>query len=207
MVQQTWTTDEFGTSHEGRVGVLLADGTTPRPVTYPTASGGGGSSTSYWTAYTGDRFGLAPRAHALRPVCSCGWTGPEHRVDWPEPDEEGEDGKAEFGDQAYDAADACQDEWDEHIAEVERSTVPLPEAVTELLRRLGEEIETLGDSSPLAALRAAHQLEVTAKQAGYWPACAVRREVSRERAAAALGLDEDGVRRLLSHFDGADFYS
>lgn len=30
--QETWTTEEFGASHTGSVGVLLADGTVPSPV-------------------------------------------------------------------------------------------------------------------------------------------------------------------------------
>ncbi|GHF77266.1 hypothetical protein GCM10018790_64220 [Kitasatospora xanthocidica] len=204
MVRETWTTEEFGTSHEGRVGVLLADGTVPRPITYMTANGGGGPTTSFWTAYNGGHFGLAPKAHALRAVCSCGWTGPAQPVDLDEADEGDE---PEFGDKAYDVADTCQDQWDEHVAEVERSTVPLPEAVTDLLRRLGEEIEKLGNTSPVAALRAARQLEVVAGQVGYWPARAVRRELTREQAGAALGLDEDGVRRLLARFDGSGIYN
>ncbi|MFJ8164195.1 hypothetical protein ACIRBY_25170 [Streptomyces sp. NPDC096136] len=38
-MDETWTSDEFGTSHEGRGGVLLADGTAPKPVCFDSASG------------------------------------------------------------------------------------------------------------------------------------------------------------------------
>ncbi|CAL9635559.1 hypothetical protein SUDANB120_06195 (plasmid) [Streptomyces sp. enrichment culture] len=31
---ETWTTEAYGRSHEGRVGVLLADGTVPEPVCF-----------------------------------------------------------------------------------------------------------------------------------------------------------------------------
>jgi hypothetical protein len=32
--EQGWQAREFGAAHEGRVGVVLADGTTPRPVVF-----------------------------------------------------------------------------------------------------------------------------------------------------------------------------
>ncbi|WP_223241693.1 hypothetical protein [Streptomyces sp. CBMA123] len=168
-----------------------------------TANGGGGPTTSFWTAYTGGHFGLAPKAHALRAVCSCGWSGPAQPADVDEP--EGEE--PEFGNQAYDVADTCQEQWDEHITEVERATVPLPEGVTDLLRRLGEEIEKLGSTSPVAALRAARKLELVAGQVGHWPARAVRNEMTPQAAGAALGLDDDGVRRLLTRFGSTATYA
>src|SRR4051794_13931402 len=40
--RETWTTEEFGTSHKGAVGVLLADGTAPKPVFFDTGSSGAG---------------------------------------------------------------------------------------------------------------------------------------------------------------------
>ncbi len=54
-------------------------------------------------------------------------------------------------------------DWDTHTVEVEKSAVVLPDTVTALLSRLEK-------TSPLAALRAARRLEVTAVQVGYWPA-------------------------------------
>ncbi|MCX5129476.1 hypothetical protein [Streptomyces sp. NBC_00347] len=109
--------------------VLLADGTVPDPVYFDSASGGGGESVSQWHPYDGRRPRV-PRAAALRAVCSCGWAGPDRRLDWEAiSDQDLEDG----GDGE---ADACERDGDGHTANVEALTVPLPEAVTILLERL-----------------------------------------------------------------------
>ncbi|MGW2010188.1 hypothetical protein [Streptomyces nigrescens] len=189
--RESWTTEEFGASHEGAVGVLLADGTVPGPVFFQMNSGGGGQSVSQWSVYDG-HFAHVPRAAALRAVCSCGWNGTEHRLDW---DEIGDQELAKAGALA---ADACLEDWDEHTVTVENSAVPLPETVTGLLAQLAGEIERLAKSSPLAAVRAARRLEVTAAQVGYWPAHDARRDVTAEQAAAALGLNEDAARKLMA---------
>ncbi|MFH8558891.1 hypothetical protein ACH4FE_35615 [Streptomyces celluloflavus] len=178
--RETWTTEEFGSSHEGAVGVLLADGTVPEPV-------------SQWSVYDG-HAAYVPRAAALRAVCSCGWAGPEHTLDWEAI------GDQELVEAGAHAADACMEKWDEHTAEVEQSTVPLPEAVTALLRQLEEQIEKLAKDSPLAAVRAARRLEVTAVQVAYWPAHDARRDASIEQVAAALGLNEGATRGLMARF-------
>lgn len=70
-------------------------------------------------------------------------------------------------------------DWDEHSVEVERSAVPLPEAVTGLLAQLEVEVEKLAKSSPLAAIPAARRLGLLATQSAYRSA-----EV---RAAGAFG--------------------
>ncbi|MFF7098531.1 hypothetical protein ACFY9A_40165, partial [Streptomyces rubradiris] len=71
--RESWTTEEFGASHEGSVGVLLADGSVPDPVFIAMSSAGGGREVSQWSVYDGgDGFVRAPRAAALRAVCSCG---------------------------------------------------------------------------------------------------------------------------------------
>ncbi|GAA2329876.1 hypothetical protein Scani_34800 [Streptomyces caniferus] len=191
--RETWTTEEFGSSHEGAVGVLLADGTVPASVFFDTGSGAGGQSVSQWSVYDG---GLAhgPRAAALRAVCSCGWNGPEHKLDW------NEIGERKLTEAAAVTADACMEDWDTHTAEVEQSAIPLPETVTALLAQLHEEIEKLAKTSPLAAVRAARRLEVTAGQVGYWPAHDARQDTTAEQAAAALGLNETAARKLMAHF-------
>ncbi|MEU7282475.1 hypothetical protein AB0A69_27415 [Streptomyces sp. NPDC045431] len=191
--RETWTTDEFGASHEGAVGVLLADGTVPAPVLFDTGSGGSGESIAQWSVYDG-RITHGPRAAALRAVCSCGWTGTEHTLAWDEI------GEQELAEARAGTADACQMDWDAHTTAVEASAVALPEAVTSLLTQLEEEIEKLTKTSPLAALRAARRLEVTAVRLGYWPARDARQETTAEQAAAALGLDEDSARTLLARF-------
>ncbi|GAA2232827.1 hypothetical protein GCM10010360_66300 [Streptomyces nogalater] len=77
--RESWTTEAFGASHQGAVGVLPADGSVPDPVFIDVTSAGGGREVSHWSVYDGSE-GLvrAPRAAALRAVCSCGWTSPPH---------------------------------------------------------------------------------------------------------------------------------
>ncbi|MFD7681043.1 hypothetical protein [Streptomyces sp. NPDC060187] len=127
-------------------------------------------------------------------MCSCGWNGPEQRLDWDQ-----------IGDQdlqtaAAAVADICVRDWDEHTGDVERSAVPLPEAVTVLLAQLEVEVEKLAKSSPLAAIRAARRLEVLAAQTAYWPAIDARGDANLGQTAAALGLDESGARAVLARF-------
>ncbi|WP_217251555.1 hypothetical protein [Streptomyces sp. AC602_WCS936] len=191
--RETWTTEEFGTSHEGAVGVLLADGSVPAPVFFDMSSGGGGQAVSQWTTYDG-RYPRVPRAAALRAVCSCGWTGPAHNLDW---DQIGDQPLAEA---AGGTADACTQDWDTHTAEVDQAAIPLPETITNLLAQLVTEIETLAKTSPLAALRAARQLEVTAARTAYWPAHEARQDTTPDQAAHALGLNEDAARKLMARF-------
>ncbi|WDN56736.1 hypothetical protein [Streptomyces clavuligerus] len=191
--RETWTVEEFGAAHEGAIGVLLADGTVPQPVYFGLSSGPGGQSVSQWSVYDG-RFARVPKAAALRGLCSCGWTGTEHPLDW---DEIGERALWEGGD---DAADASERDWFSHIDEVEESALPLPETLTELLTQVQQEIERLSKSSPLAALRAVRRLEVIAVEVGYWAAREARQDATSAQAAAALGLSEDTARELLARF-------
>ncbi|MGW7579794.1 hypothetical protein ACWGKU_20410 [Kitasatospora sp. NPDC054768] len=168
-----------------------------------TTEHGAGQTTSQWYVYDGrDHLTYdAPRADKLRSVCSCGWAGPSHPLDW---DQIGEQSLHEA---AGDLAAECEQEWDGHAAEVDKSAVALPDDVAELVRLLGEKLEALGQTSPLAALRAARQLEVTAERAAYWPAHEVRRNIDLEEAASALGLNEDDTLSLLGRFGRRSLYS
>ncbi|MFD8984086.1 hypothetical protein [Streptomyces sp. NPDC059564] len=191
--RESWTTEEFGASHEGAVGVLLEDGSVPGPVYFDSCSGSGGQSVSQWSVYDG-HTPRVPRAAALRAVCSCGWTGPEHRLDW---EAIGETDLEEGGEEQ---ADGCLRDWDGHTADVEATTVPLPETVTTLLERLEAEIDKLTKTSPVAAVRAARRLEVTAGRVGYWAARGAQHNLTPVQAAAALGLDENAARKLMARF-------
>ncbi|MFD9569122.1 hypothetical protein ACFWBI_04675 [Streptomyces sp. NPDC059982] len=195
VVDETWTTDEYGSSHEGHVGVLLEDGSVPEPVYFDSGSGSGGQTVSYWSVYDGRRP-RRPRAAVLRAVCSCGWTGPEHPLDWRTI---GEQPLREAG---LDEADACEDDWDEHTVQVEATTVPLPAGVTELLGQLEQEIEKLAKSSPVAAVKAARRLEITAIRIAHWPAHDTRHDLTAEQAGAALGLSPAAARSLLARYGG-----
>ncbi|MFJ3842202.1 hypothetical protein ACIPY6_42870 [Streptomyces sp. NPDC090054] len=198
--RDSWTTEEFGTSHEGRVGVLLADGSVPAPVYFDTGSGSAGRSVTRWSVYD-SRSPHIPRAAALRAVCSCGWTGPEHPLDHASIADNGLDG---IGDEQ---ADACERDWDGHTARVEAGAIPLPEPVTVLLEQLEEEIDRLTKTSPVAAVRAARRLEVTAERVGYWAARGTRADLTTAQAAAALGLDEKAAIQLMARFGRWSPYS
>lgn len=193
--RESWTTEEFGVSHEGAVGVLLADGSVPDPVFIAMTSAGGGREVSQWSVYDGGGGVVrAPRAAALRAVCSCGWTGPHHPLQWEE------FGEKDLAEAADDVADTCAQEWDVHTVEVERSAVTVPEPLADLLVRVESKIEKLARTTPLAALRAARRLEVIAAQTAYWPALDVSRNTTAEQTAAALGLNEDAAQDLLARF-------
>jgi hypothetical protein len=193
--RESWTTEEFGASHEGAVGVLLADGSVPDPVFIDMTSAGGGKEVSQWSVYDGGGgYVRAPRAAALRAVCSCGWSGPPHPLRWEE------FGEQDMAEAAGDVADTCAQEWDVHTVEVERSAITVPEPLADLLVRVESEIEQLAKTTPLAALRAARRLEVIAAQTAYWPALDARRNATGEQTAAALGLDEDAAQDLLARF-------
>ncbi|MFF7234554.1 hypothetical protein [Streptomyces sioyaensis] len=75
-------------------------------------------------------------------------------------------------------------DWDAHTAEVEGPDIALLETVPALLIPMEEGIEKLAKASPLAALRAARRLEVTAMQVGYWSARAARQDATTGQAAA-----------------------
>lgn len=76
-----WETEEFGGEHDGRPGVLLADGTEPGPVYFDTGSGPTVHRSTDWYVYDG-MLG-APVATELRGACSCARRGtPRCPLDW-----------------------------------------------------------------------------------------------------------------------------
>lgn len=80
--EHDWTTVEFGTSHRGRPGAVLPDGSEPKPVVFDVESGTNFRETRNWQVYAGSTLS-APRATALRGACSCGWRGSGlHPIDW-----------------------------------------------------------------------------------------------------------------------------
>ncbi|MFE1556132.1 hypothetical protein ACFW6V_14285 [Streptomyces sp. NPDC058734] len=188
--RETWTTEEFGRSHAGSVGVLLPDGTIPPPALFDTGSGPDVYESTHWAVYDG-RLPYIPRAAALRGVCSCGWTGPEHPLDWEAI------GDQDLEDAADEQADASCQDWDDHTTAVEAATIPLPETVTSLLAQLETEIGKLAETSPLAALRAVRRTQTAIGGVGYWAARYAQQDSTPAQAAAALGLTEKAARREL----------
>ncbi|MEU0744764.1 hypothetical protein [Streptomyces sp. NPDC006134] len=172
-----WQTEEFGASHEGIVGAVLADGSEPKPVYLDTGSGGEGHQTSEWWAYTG-RWGR-PKAAGHRAACACGWRGQTYPIDW----DQLEPGDGRLDD--LDVADAY-DDWADHIDTVSRQTVPLPDDLTETLTRLRKQLARLTDQAPVAALRAVGELERLARAVGHEAACATEAdELSPKPSARA----------------------
>jgi hypothetical protein len=190
---ETWTSDEYGRSHEGRVAVLLADGTSPEPVYFDSNSGPSGTTVRHWSVYDGSDCPARPRAHALRAECACGWTGPAHPVDWEQT------GGLPFYEHGSRPAGRCQDDWDKHTTAVGATTVALPAELQSLLDKVTAAIEALAKDSPTAAVKAARTLELIAQRTAYWPAHEASDE-DPETVAAALGLSTDDTETLLARF-------
>ncbi|MGW2491979.1 hypothetical protein ACWCV9_32810 [Streptomyces sp. NPDC001606] len=186
-----WTTEEFGESHEGIVGAVLADGSEPKPAYFDVGSGAEMYRTSEWWAYSG-RLGR-PRAAAIRAACSCGWRGPSVPVPWAELDEDGLDD--------LDLSGPHRD-WREHIGAVERRTVPLPEELTELLGVLEERLLALADDAPAAALRAVAALDRLTARVGREAACMIEEDSAGqwESLGRALGIAPDRARSLVTRY-------
>ncbi|WP_267244538.1 hypothetical protein [Streptomyces sp. PR69] len=191
---EKWTTGEFGTSHEGTVGVVLVDGSEPGPVYVDMGSGSYVPSTTHWTIYDGEF--RRPRAAALRGACSCGWRRTtRYPIDW-----------STIGDTSLDEADIDTDpvltDWQEHLADVEARAVPLPEDVQHLLEALEGRLDKLAYDAPLAALRIAATLEGAVQRAGRVAACIAASEErhSWEHTATALGLTEQHAQSRLRRY-------
>lgn len=211
MREQGWQTDEFGAAHEGRVGVVLADGTAPNPVEFDTGSGSNVHQSTDWRRHDGSWEPLvkAPRAEALRAVCSCGWQGDPHPVaELPalvaaleEAAVGAEDGAGPRHPwKGQEEPKVCERDWAAHVDEVERAAVPLPEDVTLALARIADLLEALAGDEPLVALRAVRQLQSTVELVGGDAASLARRGHDLETIGRALGLPEKDARNCLSRY-------
>lgn len=197
---ELWRTDEYGKSHEGRVGVLDADGSVPGAVYVDSNSGSSGWEVRHWSVYDGEGpYTPRPRADVLRAECSCGWAGQAHRIDWAAA------GRRPFREHGQESAGRCLEDWDTHIEAVGDSTIPLPAELSALLSSVGTAIEKLGEDSPAAALKAARALELIAQRTAHWPAHDARGQ-DPAVVAAALGLNVADTRRLLARYGGWSYY-
>ncbi|MFD0163114.1 hypothetical protein ACFVJH_03020 [Streptomyces decoyicus] len=186
-----WQSEEFGSSHEGMAGAVLADGSEPGPVYLDIGSGSHVHQTSQWWAYNG-RLGRQ-RADHMRGACSCGWRGaPRYPIDW----DQANDGRR------YDLdTPGPYEDWEEHIGEVESRSVPLPTELAGLLDRLDEQLSALADQAPLAALKAVAALERTTGRVGREAAYAAEVDAaSWEAIGQALGLTEKDARARLTRY-------
>ncbi|MFD0367532.1 hypothetical protein [Streptomyces sp. NPDC059071] len=186
-----WKREGFE-SHEGEVGVLLADGSEPGPVYFDMGSGGYFHESTDWWVYTGQS--RRPTATTMRGRCACGWRGTRtFPIDWQEVD------RNDLG--AYDVS-GPQADWEAHLDEVAARTVPLPEDVADLLNRLHERLDELVDDHPLTVLKAANELESAVALFG---PLATRflgggEEDAVAQVAAALGMTEKAAGLRLRHY-------
>ncbi|RPF29856.1 hypothetical protein EDD96_6400 [Streptomyces sp. Ag109_G2-6] len=186
-----WTAEEFGASHEGWAGALLADGTEPGPVSLDPGGGRDLRQTREWWAYTGilDR----PRAAAARAACACGWRGAAHYPVDPRPQD-----PSGLYEQVIEGP---RDDWERHLDEVEARTVPLPAELADLLDRVEDQLNNLAGQAPVAALKAVAALEritrSVARDAAY---IAEADDLSWESIATALGISEKEARSRLTHY-------
>lgn len=190
-VGAVWQTDEFGEAHAGRSGVLLADGSEPRPVFFDAGSSASFHQSSDWWIYTGELG--APLATELRGACSCGWRGEtRYPLDW-----ELVDRRAPY---LYDTS-GPEGDWARHITEVEARAVPVPEELAALLDQVELQLDKLSADAPLAALRAVTRLERIITEAGRTAAHGA--DADAETGALigpGLGLPEDEARRRLLRY-------
>ncbi|MFI2263547.1 hypothetical protein OHU45_37115 [Streptomyces tubercidicus] len=186
-----WQSEEFGASHEGMAGAVLADGSEPRPVYLDAGSGSYMHETTQWWAYNGRLS--RPRADYMRGACSCGWRGARHYpIDWDQLNVR----------RIYEVdTPGPYEDWQSHIDEVELRTVPLPVELADLLERLDDQLTVLADQGPLAALKAVAALERTTSRIGREAACAAEADdTSWEAIGQALGLTEKDARSRLTHY-------
>lgn len=186
-----WVPEEFGSSHEGWAGAVLADGSEPGPVYLDPGSGANFHETREWWAYSG----ILNRPHAkdARAACACGWRSAQtFPIDWT-----AVDGVS----LSEPVMDGPEGDWAQHIADVESRTVPLPAELAALLERVEEQLLHLATDAPLAALRAVAALERTTKRAARTAACNAKDdELSDEAIGAALGLAVDKAGSRLIHY-------
>ncbi|MFH9863650.1 hypothetical protein [Streptomyces sp. NPDC017202] len=186
-----WTTEEFGESHEGIAGAVLADGSEPKPVYLDFGSSADSVlETSEWWAYDGRL--RRPRAAGFRAACACGWRGETRPIDgvWMA------DGRLHDLD-----VSAARSDWRVHIRAVERRTVPLPDQLTYLIHQLEEQLIALTERAPVAALKAVTTLERLLPDIGQEAAQAVRDdELSWASVGTALGVSPDRARSLLTRY-------
>lgn len=186
-----WQTEEFGTAHEGRSGVPLADGSEPGLVYIDTGSCASSHRSSDWWIYTGELG--APVAAELRGACSCGWRGEaRYPLDW-----ESVDRQAPY---LYDTS-GPEGDWGRHMAEVEAGAVPVPEELSALLDEVERQLDKLSFGAPLAALRAVSRLERIVTETGRRAAYGAEADAeSGAQIGPGLGLPEGEARRRLLRY-------
>ncbi|WP_158718782.1 hypothetical protein [Streptomyces griseus] len=129
--------------HEGRVGVLLEDGTAAGPVYVDLGNSGHVPGFTDWWIYDGTL--RRPLANRMRAACACGWEGETtYPIAW----ELVPDGEPFL----YDTSGPQRD-WTAHARQAVAAEVPVPEDVARLVSRIRERLGEGEDADLLTALR------------------------------------------------------
>ncbi|MFJ4343308.1 hypothetical protein [Streptomyces sp. NPDC088915] len=201
-----WRRDGFE-SHEGMVGVLLADGSEPKPVLFDLGSGAAFHESSDWWHYDGTF--RRPTAVSMRGRCACGWRGTtRYPIDW-------ETVREDDDPDAYDTSGPYE-EWEAHLDDVAGRAVPLPEDLAELLGQVRERLDRLWlkeDKMRAYAtmLKTCDDLEAIVAETGPQAARALTHEHDEVEGegedgavpalAEALGMTEKAARTRLRHYE------
>ncbi|MFE5829054.1 hypothetical protein ACFQ67_01265 [Streptomyces sp. NPDC056488] len=192
-------------SHEGMVGVLLADGSEPKPVLFDLGSGATFHESSDWWHYDGEF--RRPTAVSMRGRCACGWRGTKtYPIDWEEVREDDDP-------DAYDTSGPYA-EWEAHLDEVAGRAVALPEDLAELLGKVRERLDRLWfeeDKTRAYAmmLKTCDGLEAIVAGTGPEAVRALTHEQDEDEGedglvpalAEALGMTEQAARARLRHYE------
>ncbi|MFF5393062.1 hypothetical protein ACFY5H_32865 [Streptomyces sp. NPDC013012] len=199
-VRDGWRRDGFE-SHEGMVGVLLADGSEPKPVLFDLGSGSNFHESSDWWLYDGTF--RRPTAVSMRGRCACGWRGTKtYVIDWEKVREDDDP-------DTYDTSGPYE-EWETHLDDVAGRAVALPEDLTELLGQVRERLDRLWWEEDKARayammLKACDVLEAIVAETGPEAARVLDREHDEGGAAPAvaeaLGMTEQAARARLLHYE------
>ncbi|MEU9998082.1 hypothetical protein [Streptomyces sp. NPDC050848] len=187
-----WEREGFE-SHEGTVGVLVADGSEPGPVAFDMGSGSSFYESTSWWHYNGTM--RRPTATSMRGRCACGWRGEKtFPIDW-------EQVRRDDDPDVYDTSGPYED-WAAHMDQVAARQVSLPEDVAGPLRQLRERLDELVDGEPLVALRAVGELEEVITSSGRYAARLISLEDTPvSEVAEALGVTEKVARSRLSRYE------
>ncbi|MFF5638668.1 hypothetical protein [Streptomyces sp. NPDC012825] len=197
-VREGWRREGFE-SHEGAVGVLLADGSEPGPVFFDLGSGSTFHESTSWWHYDGEF--RRPTAISMRGRCACGWRGAKRYViDWEKVREDDDP-------DTYDTS-GPYGEWKAHLDDVAGRAVALPKDLAALLGQVRERIDRmwLEDDTTrgyAAMLRVCGALEAIVTETGPEAARALAREhdEAMPAVAEALGMTEKAARTRLLHYE------
>ena len=186
-----WTQEEFGESHGGYAGAVLADGSEPKPVYLDFGSSAASIvQTREWWAYDG-RLNR-PLTAGFRAACTCGWRGTTYPVDR---------ASMSYDDLADVDILSAYEDWGEHIDAVERRAIPVPEDLADAIDHRHLRLAHLADQAPVAALRAVGALERMTRGVARDAAYSVKDEEPEwEVIGVALGVDAEQARRLTLHY-------